>query len=579
VLLNWRVTDGDGDKTIYTQFRSPIGSVESEVLKTNVRLDVKNRCRADADHAYISSQLTLSQRFDNPSCVVDYGHAKIGLYFAKPGTTTPAAQTQATKISDEEQVIAFTDDDDILDEFVVRMTHQWDEAELSMSLASSTFPFDLRVQIDAAEMGRIDDVLLVPHGTPMPGGYELDLKGRKELCETYELPLLQSGSLIQAQSTDVYLYGKDGKRHAFPEGVFASWYPTSTTIRTIPLFRLEKIPLGANVAFRPGTLVRLGWTSARYIVDARQMLRPMLKESLIATVFGSAWMQVMRTLDVAYVTGYVFGNPIVSGTDVANIRAQADSPDRWEAQTLGTSPWGLPENETIDVFDGHIVFLGTPYPTGDVTLRFYIYDENGKKITSDDLQVVHGERVHNFILRNDLRGFQHIHPREVDGAWTIKTTFPEGGIYTMDFDLVFTSGERRIFRAPLLIGSDPIAKTEYPEPDPDMAANSNPYRVEVQTKKLIARQTIPLTFLLTKDGKPFQKIEDFLGEYGHLVVLEKENPQVYIHTHPKDHTFPANGIVEFPLRFPHAGRFTLFVQFLAGGEIHTFPITVDVASE
>lgn len=331
VLLNWRVTDGDGEKTIYTQFRSPIGKVESDVVKAHVRLDTVNRCRSDEDHAYISSQLTRSQRFDNPACVADYGHAKIGLYFATPGTTTPAAQTQATAISEVEQVVVFNDDEEILDAFVVRMTHAWDEATLTMKPTSSTFPFDLRARIDAAEMGQIDDVLLIPHGTPMPGEYELDLKGRKELCETYELPQLQSGSLIRSQSSDVYLYGKDGKRHAFPEGVFASWYPTSTSIRTIPRFRLEKIPLGANVAFRPGTLVRLGWTSARYVVDARQMLRPLLKESLIATVFGSAWMQVMRTLDVAYVAGYAFGNPVVSSADVANIQTPNDSPDRWEA--------------------------------------------------------------------------------------------------------------------------------------------------------------------------------------------------------------------------------------------------------
>ena len=58
-------------------------------------------------------------------------------------------------------------------------------------------------------------------------------------------------------------------------------------------------------------------------------------------------------------------------------------------------------------------------------LRFQIVGEDGRAVR--DFEVEHEKRMHLIVARDDLTGFQHLHPRmDADGNWTTAITFPAG---------------------------------------------------------------------------------------------------------------------------------------------------------
>ena len=64
-------------------------------------------------------------------------------------------------------------------------------------------------------------------------------------------------------------------------------------------------------------------------------------------------------------------------------------------------------------------------PRGDATtLRFTVRDEAGDAVR--DFDVAHARRMHLIVVRRDGRGFQHLHPRLVDGEWRMRTDDPAG---------------------------------------------------------------------------------------------------------------------------------------------------------
>ena len=100
---------------------------------------------------------------------------------------------------------------------------------------------------------------------------------------------------------------------------------------------------------------------------------------------------------------------------------------------------------------------------------------------------------------------------------------------------------------------------------------------------LRAGRESPLTFAVTRDGQPFERVEDYLGAKGHLVAL-RGGDLAYLHVHPTtggaEQDGPAGALrgneITFAASFPTAGRYRLFLQFKTSGEIRTVAYTVEV---
>ncbi len=121
------------------------------------------------------------------------------------------------------------------------------------------------------------------------------------------------------------------------------------------------------------------------------------------------------------------------------------------------------------------------------------------------------------------------------------------------------------------------------------ATTDDGYEVELSGADAVAGEESELTFAVSRDGEPVE-VEPYLGANGHLVAL-REGDLAYLHVHPieagGDHgSEPEHGAepahagagepIAFATEFPSDGRYGLFLQFKADGEVHTAAFTADV---
>jgi hypothetical protein len=216
-----------------------------------------------------------------------------------------------------------------------------------------------------------------------------------------------------------------------------------------------------------------------------------------------------------------------------------------------------------------VVFDDSTVNPGKTDLRFEVRAADGLALTPDNLKVAHERLMHFLLVRDDLTGYQHLHP-EFDGErWTVTTDTLAMGTHYAYVDVVPKTGEPVVMLARLTVGG-PTAKKAFPEPQPDLTATDGSH---------VAKMTIAaggaLSFALTSGGKPSADIKPYLGAYGHAVMMKHDGPTEFRHLHPdEDGVPPANGVIRFAAELPKGGMWTVFAQFDVGGKVRTFPITL-----
>jgi YD repeat-containing protein len=187
-------------------------------------------------------------------------------------------------------------------------------------------------------------------------------------------------------------------------------------------------------------------------------------------------------------------------------------------------------------------------------LRFRITDRSGRTVR--DFDVEHTKRMHLIVVRRDMTGFQHLHPRQdADGSWSVPLALREPGAYRVFADFS-VGGEPRTLATDLAIDGD--VRTA-PLPAPTRT---------VRTDGLEVTMSDDLRFSITRDGRPVA-VQDYLGAKGHLVAL-REGDLAFLHVHPDERS------LRFEATFPTAGRYRLFLQFQVDGRVHTAEFTQEV---
>ena len=185
-------------------------------------------------------------------------------------------------------------------------------------------------------------------------------------------------------------------------------------------------------------------------------------------------------------------------------------------------------------------------PRGDATrLRFTVRDEAGDAVHDFD------GRMHLIVVRRDGRGFQHLHPRLVDGEWRVRTTIPQAGAYRAFADFE-RAGEAHTLAADLTVDG---AADYRPLPKRSRVARVDGYRVE--------RAPNELRFTITRGGREITP-QPYLGARGHLVAL-REGDLAFVHVHPTGDVYEAE--------LERGTRYRLYLQFRHGGEVHTAEFT------
>lgn len=246
-----------------------------------------------------------------------------------------------------------------------------------------------------------------------------------------------------------------------------------------------------------------------------------------------------------------------------------------ESQSMSSGGHGAPVTHAVRglsvEYDGLRLDVRNPELRRGVTQRlsFRIIDSNGEAIRS--FAPTHTKPMHLIIVRRDLTGFQHLHPKmSQDGTWNISLALPEAGSYRVFAD--FTQGGEPVTLASDLRvdgGSDlkPLPA------EASSAISDGGYHVRIDDAEAHPGKAASLRFAVSREGDPVE-VEEYLGAAGHLVAL-REGDLAFLHVHPEEHRDTPGGIT-FESTFPTAGSYRLFLQFKHNGRIQTVAFTKEV---
>ena len=233
---------------------------------------------------------------------------------------------------------------------------------------------------------------------------------------------------------------------------------------------------------------------------------------------------------------------------------------------------------TARAADGYSLELGdrVAAPGAREVLRFSILDRAGQPVT--DFDVEHERRMHVIVARDDLTGFQHVHPEmDASGEWSVPVRFAKPGSYRVFAD--FSSDGTSLTLSDSMLAPGEAGAEQLP-PIETIATSDGGYDVELEAGEVAAGGEAELEFTVTRNGKPVE-IQPYLGADGHLVAL-REGDLAYLHVHPLSDISGGKGgtgePIAFAATFPTAARYRLYLQFKVDGRVETVEFTEEARS-
>ena len=202
--------------------------------------------------------------------------------------------------------------------------------------------------------------------------------------------------------------------------------------------------------------------------------------------------------------------------------------------------------------------------------RFTILGPGGEPVT--DYDVEHERRMHLIVVRRDFAGFQHVHPELAsDGTWTAELDTTAPGTYRVfaDFTVSGEGGESMTLATDLSVPG-PFEPRPLPMPERTVSAGDG-YEVAISSPEPEAGEATETAFTVTRNGRPVDGVQPYLGADGHLVVL-REGDLAFLHAHPLGEP-GGTGPIVFDVDYPSAGAYRMFLQFRHRGEVHTAAFT------
>jgi hypothetical protein len=222
--------------------------------------------------------------------------------------------------------------------------------------------------------------------------------------------------------------------------------------------------------------------------------------------------------------------------------------------------------------------LTSSAPAGQASLyRFRIVQGGGTPLTS--YQTSQTRLLHFYLVRDDLTGFEHLHPALApDGTWTVAIRPADAGSYRVFTQFTGAPAGKAIS----LVLSRPLTVTgpaspPAPLPAPAATTQAGGYTLAI-TGSPRAGIPAPLTVTVSRNGKPVTDLQPYLGTYAHLTAFH-QGDLAFAHLHPSgtvngDHGGPA---LHFDAVLPEPGSYRLFLQFQASGSLRTAQVTLPVS--
>ncbi|MBW4625581.1 MAG: hypothetical protein KME49_08780 [Brasilonema octagenarum HA4186-MV1] len=204
-----------------------------------------------------------------------------------------------------------------------------------------------------------------------------------------------------------------------------------------------------------------------------------------------------------------------------------------------------------------------------VPLIINVQDATAKPI--DKFDVSHEKLMHLIVVSDDLRFFDHLHPRyEGNGRFTVEAQLPQSGGYTLFSDYKPSGQTQQVSTLKTQVPGNSSSSPDINFKRSQTFTNTK-VNLELSTETVKAGEEVAVTFNLKgANNQPVTDLQPYMGERGHLVILRQSTSLTsadYIHAHAVKDTTP--GRVQFVTSFPKPGLYKLWGQFNRNGKIVT----------
>ena len=210
-------------------------------------------------------------------------------------------------------------------------------------------------------------------------------------------------------------------------------------------------------------------------------------------------------------------------------------------------------------------------PAGRTRLDFRVLTSSGRPLL--DYTREHEKDLHLIVVRRDLTGFQHVHPRldRETGTWSVDVRLTPG-TWRVIADFTPEGWEGVTLADDVAVAGD-FTPADLPADTRTASVRTaeGTYTVTLEGDTAPGASTV-LTTRVELDGEPVTDLDPYLGAYGHLVAI-RAGDLGYLHVHPEEG--PAGPDIDFATAFPTPGTYRLFLDFSHGGSVHTAAFTVD----
>jgi hypothetical protein len=214
---------------------------------------------------------------------------------------------------------------------------------------------------------------------------------------------------------------------------------------------------------------------------------------------------------------------------------------------------------------------------GAQTISFQILDASGKP--QIQYSVDQTKLLHFYLVRQDLSGYQHLHPTLANGTWSIAVKALTPGPYRMytDFIAKNSSGtDKPAVLSTTLSVPGSYTPTTLPAAAKSVTADG---LTATMTGTITAGVESKVTFQVTENGQPVTDLEQYLDSFAHMTALHTGD-LAYQHVHPGLTATPGQKggpSLPFEVDLPEKGTWRLFLQVQRAGSLHLLPLTVTVA--
>lgn len=208
-----------------------------------------------------------------------------------------------------------------------------------------------------------------------------------------------------------------------------------------------------------------------------------------------------------------------------------------------------------------------------------------------NFDIVHGKPFHLFLVSQDLKFFDHMHPvQKKDGSFIIQTTLPRPAYYRIYADFLPTGGTPQVVQKNLVTSdcrADLFSSTARLAPDKSWTRTVNGMTVALKSDpaSFIAGREATLLYALTdaNTGAPVMDLQPYLQAWGHTFILNEDGSEP-LHSHPTDEIPPEvetkslrnKPEVSFQAFFPKPGLYRVWSQFQRNNRVSTFEFTIEI---